>query len=66
MARQLQEVLEKAAPVRVTPKDTADFERLSDDESMRYDLDEVLEDIAIYIDCLMDLSLALESPGSRK
>ncbi|KAJ5651051.1 uncharacterized protein N7484_004774 [Penicillium longicatenatum] len=65
MARQLQKILEKAAPVLVTPKDTANFERLSDDESMRYDLDEVLEDIAIFVDCLMDLSLALESPGER-
>ncbi|KAJ6011031.1 hypothetical protein N7451_002443 [Penicillium sp. IBT 35674x] len=62
MAQKLQKLLKKAAPVRVVPETTTDVESPSDGESMRYDLDEILDDVATYIDCLMDLSLALEEP----
>lgn len=62
MAQQLQKLLKKAAPVWGAPENTAEIGSLSDDETMRYDLDEILDDVAIYIDCLMDLSLALEKP----
>ncbi|KAJ5675813.1 hypothetical protein N7462_008710 [Penicillium macrosclerotiorum] len=61
-AQHLQGLLEKAAPIGGAPKTLAEIESLSDCESLRYDLDEILDDVAIYIDCLMDLSLALESP----
>lgn len=53
----LQLLLEKAASVL----DVSD-ETLSDDGSLRSDVDEIFEDLALYIDCLMDLSPALDSP----
>ena len=62
VAGELQRLLEKTATVLDAPEATTDFESLSDDGFRRYDLDEILNDIAVYIDCLMDLSLALESP----
>lgn len=62
MTRELQRLLKNAATVSIVPKARADFESGSDDGFTRDDLDEILDDLATYIDCLMDLSLALESP----
>lgn len=55
-------LLEKAASVLGTYEVQTGIESWSDDESIHYDLSEILHDIEIYIDCLMDLSTALESP----
>ncbi|KAM0429258.1 hypothetical protein ACHAPT_006472 [Fusarium lateritium] len=62
MTRDLHLLLEKASIILEAPHVTEDSESLSDDESSQYSLDEVLDDMTIYIDCLMDLSLVLESP----
>jgi hypothetical protein len=62
ITRELQRLLEKTATVLDAPEAAKDFECLSSDGSTHYDLDEILDDVAIYIDCLIDLSLAIESP----
>ncbi|KAJ5151062.1 uncharacterized protein N7482_010314 [Penicillium canariense] len=62
MAEQLQRLLDDAAACLDTFETDADLERFSDDEFSRYDSDDFLDDASIYIDCLLDLSSALESP----
>jgi hypothetical protein len=59
---ELRLLLEKAATILDASEATTDFESLSGDGLTIYDLDDILDDLATYIDCLMDLSLALESP----
>ncbi|KAK3369986.1 hypothetical protein B0H63DRAFT_564240 [Podospora didyma] len=58
-ARELELILDKTATILDMLDTTID--NLSDD-SVHHSLDEVVDDIAIYIDCLMDLSPALENP----
>lgn len=64
-SQQLQRLLGKAATVLLEPTARADFESQSEEGSTRYDLDEILEDVAVYIDCLMDLSPLLVPRGPR-
>lgn len=65
MIDDLRLLLEKAASILDASDEKADPETLSENgslRSLRSDVDEIFEDIALYIDCLMDLSPALDSP----
>ncbi|KAJ4226360.1 hypothetical protein NW759_004947 [Fusarium solani] len=59
--RDLRLLLEEARAILGAPNATEDFESLSDDENIPYSLGDVLDDMATYIDCLMDLSSPLEN-----
>lgn len=63
-SRELQLLLRKAGAVLDTPTAIGDYEGLSDDENGPHSLGDVIDDMVTYIDCLMDLSLALESTVS--
>ncbi|KAL2691422.1 hypothetical protein Neosp_001807 [[Neocosmospora] mangrovei] len=60
-SRELQLLLKQASAILDEPSATGDSESLSDEETGPYSLEDVLYDMGIYIDCLMDLSLALEN-----
>ncbi|RSL49406.1 hypothetical protein CEP54_012451 [Fusarium duplospermum] len=57
----LQRLLVEAGAILNAPNALGDHESLSDDENGPYILEDVLDDMTTYIDCLMDLSLALEN-----
>lgn len=59
--RDLRLLLEEARAILGAPNATEDFESLSDEENIPYSLGDVLDDMATYIDCLMDLSSPLEN-----
>lgn len=59
--RELRQLLEIAGVILETPNATEDLESLSDDENGPYSLKDVLDDMATYIDCLMDLSSTLQN-----
>ncbi|KAI8685447.1 hypothetical protein NCS55_00217100 [Fusarium keratoplasticum] len=59
--RELRLLLEEAGAVLGAPNATEDSESLSDDENGPYSLEDVLDDMATYIDCLMDLSSPLQN-----
>lgn len=65
MARELQQLCQKAATV-LDPEERIDPDSLSDSESSSshedMDVAEILDDVAIYIDCLMDLAPVINSP----
>lgn len=54
--RELRLLLEEAGAVLGAPNATEDSESLSDDENGPCSLEDILDDMATYIDCLMDLS----------
>ncbi|UPK96270.1 hypothetical protein LCI18_007205 [Fusarium solani-melongenae] len=60
-SRELRLLLREASAILDTSNATGDSEGLSDDENGPHSLEDVLDDMVTYIDCLMDLSLALES-----
>lgn len=55
-------LLEKVATVLDATEATSDFGSFSGDESPNCNFEEILDDMGIYIDCLMDLSPPLENP----
>ncbi|KAJ3466145.1 hypothetical protein MRS44_006803 [Fusarium solani] len=59
--RDLRLLLEEARAILGAPNATEDFESLSDDENIPYSLGDALDDMATYIDCLMDLSSPLKT-----
>ncbi|KAJ4327239.1 hypothetical protein N0V84_002369 [Fusarium piperis] len=59
-SHELQLLLEDVSVTLDTSNAIEDSESLSDGENGPYSLEDVLDDMATYIDCLMDLSLALE------
>ncbi|KAI8723137.1 hypothetical protein NCS52_00168800 [Fusarium sp. LHS14.1] len=59
--RELRLLLETAGVILGVPNATEDFESLSDDENGPSKLEDVLDDMAIYINCLMDLSSTLQN-----
>ncbi|KAJ6123350.1 hypothetical protein N7512_005815 [Penicillium capsulatum] len=62
ITKDLQLLLEKTATVLDASDEHSEPGSLSDAGSVRSDVDEVLDDIAFYINCLMDLAPALDSP----
>ncbi|RYP71834.1 hypothetical protein DL771_004546 [Monosporascus sp. 5C6A] len=60
--RELRRLLEQAAVVLNTSDGIDDKDRVSESGFSTSVMDDFLEDISTYIDCLMDLSLALENP----
>lgn len=59
--RELRLLLETAGVILGVTNATKDFESLSDDENGPSKLEDVLDDMATYIDCLMDLSSTLQN-----
>jgi hypothetical protein len=59
---ELNRLLENAVIVIDGPGTTMELDFSSDDGSTTGDLDDTVDDMVVYIDCLMDLSLALEDP----
>ncbi|RSL53524.1 hypothetical protein CEP51_014875 [Fusarium floridanum] len=59
--RELQRLLTEASVILNAPNATEDPDCLSDNENGPCTLEDVLDDMATYIDCLMDLSLALDN-----
>ncbi|RSM07198.1 hypothetical protein CDV31_008751 [Fusarium ambrosium] len=59
--RELQRLLREAGVILNAPNATEDPDCLSDDENGPCSLEDVLDDMATYIDCLMDLSPVLET-----
>ncbi|RTE83901.1 hypothetical protein BHE90_001478 [Fusarium euwallaceae] len=58
--RELQRLLREAGVILNAPNATENPDCFSDDENGPCSLEDVLDDMEAYIDCLMDLSLALE------
>ncbi|WAO84945.1 Hypothetical protein NCS54_00217700 [Fusarium falciforme] len=59
--RELRLLLEEARAILGTPNATEVSESLSDDENGPCSLEDILDDMVTYIDCLMDLSPPLEN-----
>ncbi|RSL87380.1 hypothetical protein CEP52_015539 [Fusarium oligoseptatum] len=59
--RELRRLLGEAGTILNAPNTIEDPNSLSDDENGPCSFEDVLDDMATYIDCLMDLSLALEN-----